>query len=620
MSGLMEDLYLDRLKELDLRDRKSMEDAMEDLSSMVNRPGKGREKKPLMTRRFPERKLNFLDILVFSLQSLNVADILYVFLISAAVALINMLLPYLNKEIFDNIIPSGETGNLLPIVVVLAASGAGAALFTVTRSLLMMRLRDKVNVDVQAAMIDRTFKLPASFFRKFSSGELSNRIMSVSSICSMLSDTVLSGILSLLFSLVYFYQVYVYAQSLLGICILLMSANILLSAATYACTLRFHRDIQPRSAALTGFLFSLVTGMQKIKTSGAERRAFARWASLFKEASPDKADKPLVITIAPTLSMVLSLGGTLLIYGKAFTSGVQLSDFIAFNVAFGMVSGAIASFNGILPTLAQLKPMSELVRPVLEEIPESEEGMPEVSSLSGAIEINELKFRYDDESPYLYDGLNLKIKAGEYVGIVGESGCGKSTLMRLLLGFEKPESGSIFYDHYNLANVNKSSLRRHIGTCMQDKNLFGGTIFDNITLNAPLSSYNDAWEAARLAGVDEDIREMPMRMHTLISDSGTGISGGQRQRILIARALAGKPSILFFDEATSALDNITQDKVAKNLDQMKCTRVCIAHRLSTIRSCDRILVLKGGKIIEEGTYASLMDRHGFFYELVNKQI
>ena len=489
-----------------------------------------------------------------------------------------------------------------------------------TRSLLMMRLRDKVNVDVQAAMIDRTFKLPASFFRKFSSGELSNRIMSVSSICSMLSDTVLSGILSLLFSLVYFYQVYVYAQSLLGICILLMSANILLSAATYACTLRFHRDIQPRSAALTGFLFSLVTGMQKIKTSGAERRAFARWASLFKEASPDKADKPLVITIAPTLSMVLSLGGTLLIYGKAFTSGVQLSDFIAFNVAFGMVSGAIASFNGILPTLAQLKPMSELVRPVLEEIPESEEGMPEVSSLSGAIEINELKFRYDDESPYLYDGLNLKIKAGEYVGIVGESGCGKSTLMRLLLGFEKPESGSIFYDHYNLANVNKSSLRRHIGTCMQDKNLFGGTIFDNITLNAPLSSYNDAWEAARLAGVDEDIREMPMRMHTLISDSGTGISGGQRQRILIARALAGKPSILFFDEATSALDNITQDKVAKNLDRMKCTRVCIAHRLSTIRSCDRILVLKGGKIIEEGTYASLMDRHGFFYELVNKQI
>lgn len=616
----MENLYLDRLKELDQRDRRLMESAIEDLSSMVNRSRRGKTEMPLMTRRFPERKLSLRDILMFALKSLAVSDIVYILLISVAVALINMLLPFLNKEIFDNIIPSGETGNLLPIVIVLAASGAGAALFSVTRSLLLMRVRDKVNVDVQAATIDRAFRLPAPFFRKFNSGELSSRIMSVSSICSMLSDAVLSGILSLICSLVYFYQVFIYAQSLLGICILLMLANTLLSLITYVFATRFHKDIQPKNAALTGFLFSLISGMQKIKTSGSERRAFAKWASLFKEASPNKADKPLIITIAPTLSLSLSLGGTLLIYGKAFTSGVQLSDFIAFDIAFGMVSGVIASFNGILPTLALLKPMSELIRPILDEAPEAEDDMPEVSSLSGNIEVNELKFRYDDESPYLYDGLNLRIKAGEYVGIVGESGCGKSTLLRLLLGFEKPESGSIFYDHYNLANVNKSSLRRHIGTCMQDKNLFGGTIFDNITLNTPLSSYDDAWEAARLAGVDEDIREMPMQMHTLINDSGTGVSGGQKQRILIARALAGKPSILFFDEATSALDNITQEKVAENLEKLKCTRLCIAHRLSTVRSCDRILVLKGGHIVEEGDYDSLMERKGYFYELVNKQI
>lgn len=616
----MENLYLDRLKELDQRDRRLMESAIEDLSSMVNRSRRGKTEMPLMTRRFPERKLSLRDILMFALKSLAVSDIVYILLISVAVALINMLLPFLNKEIFDNIIPSGETGNLLPIVIVLAASGAGAALFSVTRSLLLMRVRDKVNVDVQAATIDRAFRLPAPFFRKFNSGELSSRIMSVSSICSMLSDAVLSGILSLICSLVYFYQVFIYAQSLLGICILLMLANTLLSLITYVFATRFHKDIQPKNAALTGFLFSLISGMQKIKTSGSERRAFAKWASLFKEASPNKADKPLIITIAPTLSLSLSLGGTLLIYGKAFTSGVQLSDFIAFDIAFGMVSGVIASFNGILPTLALLKPMSELIRPILDEAPEAEDDMPEVSFLSGNIEVNELKFRYDDESPYLYDGLNLRIKAGEYVGIVGESGCGKSTLLRLLLGFEKPESGSIFYDHYNLANVNKSSLRRHIGTCMQDKNLFGGTIFDNITLNTPLSSYDDAWEAARLAGVDEDIREMPMQMHTLINDSGTGVSGGQKQRILIARALAGKPSILFFDEATSALDNITQEKVAENLEKLKCTRLCIAHRLSTVRSCDRILVLKGGHIVEEGDYDSLMERKGYFYELVNKQI
>lgn len=575
---------------------------------------------PMMSRRFPERKLSTWDVIKFSAKSLEVADILYVLIISAAVAVINMLLPCLNKEIFDNVIPSGETSNLLLIVIVLAATGVGASLFSVTRSLLLIRVRDKVNIDVQAATIDRTFKLPASFFRKFSSGELSNRIMSVSATCLMLSDSVLSGLLSLLFSLVYFYQIHIYAHSLLGISILLMVAEIMLSVAVFVSTQRFHATIQPKKAALSGFLFSLVTGMQKIKTSGSERRAFAKWASKFKDASDDKADKPLVITIAPTLSLFISLGGTLLIYGKAFSSNVQLSDYIAFNVAFGMVSGAFASFIGILPSLAMMKPMFGLMRPVLDEAPESEEDLPEVKSLMGKIEINKLKFRYDANAPYLYDDFNLTVNPGEYVGIVGESGCGKSTLLRLLLGFEKPESGSIFYDHYNLDMINKSSLRRHIGTCMQNKNLFGGTIFDNITLNAPQCSYSDAWEAAGLAGVDEDIREMPMGMHTLINDGGTGVSGGQKQRILIARALVAKPSILFFDEATSALDNVTQKKAIEQIDKLKCTRICVAHRLSTVRSCDRILVLKQGRIVEEGTYDSLLAKRGYFYELVKNQM
>lgn len=616
----MHNLYQDRLKELDIRDRNSMQGAMDDLASMVRRKRKTSEKMPMMSRRFPERKLSTWDVIKFSAKSLEVADILYVLIISAAVAVINMLLPCLNKEIFDNVIPSGETSNLLLIVIVLAATGVGASLFSVTRSLLLIRVRDKVNIDVQAATIDRTFKLPASFFRKFSSGELSNRIMSVSATCLMLSDSVLSGLLSLLFSLVYFYQIHIYAHSLLGISILLMVAEIMLSVAVFVSTQRFHATIQPKKAALSGFLFSLVTGMQKIKTSGSERRAFAKWASKFKDASDDKADKPLVITIAPTLSLFISLGGTLLIYGKAFSSNVQLSDYIAFNVAFGMVSGAFASFIGILPSLAMMKPMFGLMRPVLDEAPESEEDLPEVKSLMGKIEINKLKFRYDANAPYLYDDFNLTVNPGEYVGIVGESGCGKSTLLRLLLGFEKPESGSIFYDHYNLDMINKSSLRRHIGTCMQNKNLFGGTIFDNITLNAPQCSYSDAWEAAGLAGVDEDIREMPMGMHTLINDGGTGVSGGQKQRILIARALVAKPSILFFDEATSALDNVTQKKAIEQIDKLKCTRICVAHRLSTVRSCDRILVLKQGRIVEEGTYDSLLAKRGYFYELVKNQM
>lgn len=616
----MDNLNLDRLKERDMKDRTSMENAMRDLDSMIHREKKVRNHTPLMTRRFPEHSLSPRDFAIFAKRSVSTSDILYVLLISAAVALINMLLPFLNKEIFDNIIPSGETGNLLPIIMVLAASGVGAAMFAVTRSLLLIRIKDKVNVDVQAATIERAFRLPATFFRRYTSGDLGMRIMSASSICEILSDSILSGILALVFSLVYFYQVFLYAKQLLLICILLMLANMLLSVTVFVSTQRFHKQIQPKNSALTGFLFSVINGMQKIKTGGSERRAFAKWAALFKEASPDKADRPLIMTVAPAVSLLISLGGTMLLYGKAFRSGVQISDFIAFNVAFGMVTGAISTFNAILPTLALIRPMYEQIRPILETVPEGEDDLPQVDFLSGNIEINNLKFRYDKESPYLYNGLDIKIKAGEYVGIVGESGCGKTTLMRLLLGFENPESGTIFYDHYNLANVNRSSLRRHIGTCLQDRKLFGGTIFENITLNAPSCSYDDAWEAARLACVDEDIRNMPMEMHTLINDSGSGVSGGQKQRILIARALAAKPSVMFLDEATSALDNITQERVAENLKKTNCTRVCIAHRLSTVRSCDRILVLRNGKIVEEGNYESLIERKGYFYELVNRQL
>lgn len=616
----MEEVYLERLKERCQTDQVTMNKAMNDLNGMIKRKSSGKQEQALMSRHLPYRKLSSWDIILFAFKSISFTDVLYILGISLVTVLLNMLLPLLNKEIFDNIIPSGETGNLLPIVIVLAASGIGAALFAVTKSLLLMRVRDKVEVDMQAAIIERTFKLPATFFKKFSSGNLGSRIMSVSSICAMLSDSVLSGILALLFSLIYFYQVFIYAKSLLGICVLIMLANCIVSVSIFILTKRFQNEIQPRNAELSGFLFSLVNGMQKIKTSGSEQRAFARWASMFKDSSPDKASKPLAITIMPAISMMVSMGGTLLIYYGAFTSGIQLSDYIAFNVAFGMVSGAISAFVGILPSLAQLKPMFNLVRPVLDEVPETEEDMPSVDMLMGNIEVNGLKFRYSEDSPYIYDGLNLKINAGEYVGIVGDSGCGKTTLIRLLLGFEKPEAGTIFYDHHNLANVNKSSLRRHIGTCLQDKELFGGTIFDNITINAPLSTYDDAWEAARQAVIDEDIKEMPMQMHTLINDSGTGISGGQKQRILIARALAGNPSIFFMDEATSALDNITQEKVAENLANRHATRICIAHRLSTIKKCDRILVLRHGKIEEEGRYDELIAKKGYFYELVQKQL
>ena len=242
-----------------------------------------------------------------------------------------------------------------------------------------------------------------------------------------------------------------------------------------------------------------------------------------------------------------------------------------------------------------------------------------VTSLNGRVELSDIYFRYDEDMPYVIDGLSLSIRAGQYVSIVGKSGCGKSTLVRLLLGFETPEKGAIYYDGKDMAGLDLRSLRRRIGTVTQDGTLFHEDIFSNITISAPQLTEDDAWEAAEVAGIADDIRAIPMGMQTMISEGAGGISGGQKQRLMIARAVAPRPRVLIFDEATSALDNRTQKQVSEALDTLRCTRIVIAHRLSTIKNCDRIVYLEGGKIVEDGTYDELIAQGGLFADLVERQ-
>jgi ABC-type bacteriocin/lantibiotic exporter with double-glycine peptidase domain len=281
--------------------------------------------------------------------------------------------------------------------------------------------------------------------------------------------------------------------------------------------------------------------------------------------------------------------------------------------------GAFTALAGIAVSVAAIKPVLEMAEPILETEPEVSADKTPVTNVSGSIELNYVSFRYEDSAPWVLKNLSLKIRAGEYVAIVGRTGCGKSTLVRLLLGFEKPQKGSIYYDGRDLDSIDPRSLRRKMGVVTQDGQLFQGDIFDNITISAPQLTLEEAWEAAEIAGIAQDIRDMPMGMRTLISEGQGGVSGGQKQRIMIARAVAPKPKILIFDEATSALDNVTQKQVSDALDKLKCTRIVIAHRLSTIRHCDRILVLDKGRIVESGNYDELIEKKGMFADLVARQ-
>jgi ABC-type bacteriocin/lantibiotic exporter with double-glycine peptidase domain len=317
--------------------------------------------------------------------------------------------------------------------------------------------------------------------------------------------------------------------------------------------------------------------------------------------------------------MAISLVGTFVMYWAALESGIGVADYYAFNTAYGMVSGAFMSLASIALTVAQIKPIMDMAKPILDAVPEIAENKQVVTKLSGGIELNNVSFRYTETMPNVLEDFSLKIKAGQYVAIVGTTGCGKSTLMRVMLGFETPQKGAVYYDGKDLATLDLKSLRRNIGTVMQNSKLFSGDVYSNIVIAAPWLTMDEAWEAAEMAGIAEDIRHMPMGMHTIISEGAGGISGGQRQRLAIARAIAPKPKVLMFDEATSALDNITQKQVSDSLEKLKCTRIVIAHRLSTIRACDRIIVLDKGKIIEDGTYDELIAKNGFFAELVERQ-
>ena len=365
--------------------------------------------------------------------------------------------------------------------------------------------------------------------------------------------------------------------------------------------------------------YAILNGVQKIRLSGSEKRVFARWGRLYAKEAKAEYDPPVFLKLNGVLITAISLIGTIALYYLAVKAGVGESEYYAFSAAYGRVMGAFSALAGIAISVAGIKPVLEMAEPILSAVPESAADKEPVSGLSGSIEINHVSFRYEDNSPYVLNDLDLKIKAGEYVAIVGRTGCGKSTLVRLLLGFEKPEKGTVLYDQYDLDRVDPCSVRKQIGVVIQNGQLFQGDIYSNIVISAPKLSIDDAWEAAELAGIAQDIREMPMGMYTMISEGQGGISGGQKQRLMIARAVAPKPRILIFDEATSALDNKTQRQVSEALDSLHCTRIVIAHRLSTIRNCDRILVMDNGGIAEEGSYEELIRRNGYFAELVDRQ-
>lgn len=566
----------------------------------------------------PEKEMDVKSLILFLMKALSPTDYIFVTVISLIVTLMGLLLPYVNQYIFQFTIPSGQKDDIYFVSVFLLGVVVSTALFELFREIWIARVGDKVKNTAEIGLWNRILNLPSQFFKQADAGEITGRAMMLGELCDMIVRSVIPVLLTTVFSSVYIIQITTFSPKLLPPVLLILFLMLAYSCLTSFLMIRQNQRENKVSMMLSGLAFQLFEAVGTLKVNGAEIRAFSQWSDVYGEKI--KIRPNFFVKYADSFNTILQIGGSILIFSVVYSNDISASMFVSFQVAFGFLTGILGWVSGIVTQLAYVKPAVQMILPFLQEKPEKNSQKMRVVKLDGKIDINNLCFRYSPDMGDVLHNLSLSIAPGEYVALVGSSGCGKSTLFRILLGFEKPDRGAVYYDDMDLNELDYQSVRRCIGTVLQDGSLFAGDLYSNITLCAPEMSMEEAWEIAEQAGCAEDIRNMPMGMFTMVSDGSGGISGGQKQRILIARALAMNPDIMLFDEATSALDNVTQKRVVESLAQRNVTRVVIAHRLSTIKECDRILYLDKGSVAEEGTYEELMAKKGKFYELAKYQL
>lgn len=575
-------------------------------------------------RTFGSTMINLVEMLKFATYGTH-RDLTMVIVMGMVVGLLGMITPIATGMLFDTVIPSADRGQLVQLALVLLACTFATAMFEIASGFAVLRAEGKMDSAVQSAVWDRLLRLPAPFFRNYSAGDLAMRANGINSIRRVLSGNVLHTLFSAVFAVFNIGLLFYYSVKLALLGVALVAVAILVTTGASYLSLRHTRRMAEIDGRISGLVFQLLGSIPKLRTTGSEGRAFFNWAMLYASQNEHQFKAAMVNnamavfnSIYPTLSTICIFFAIATFLGKdsSFTTG----SFLAFNAAFGGFMGAMLGVSGVLSSILSIIPIYERAKPIMQTPPEISDSKADPGRLTGDIDINHLSFSYSVDGPQILSDISLHIGAGEFIALVGSSGSGKSTLLRLLLGFEIPSSGSIFYDGQDMQGVDLGALRRQLGVVLQNGQLMSGDIFTNIIGSAAHLTIDDAWDAASQAGIADDIREFPMGMHTMVNDGGGTLSGGQRQRILIARAIVNHPRIIFFDEATSALDNRAQEMVSTSLENIQAARIVIAHRLSTIVSADRIFVLDQGKLVQSGTYGELISSDGLFADLARRQI
>lgn len=578
-------------------------------------------KADMVYRPFPEKPMKLWDLIKFGFQSAYKRDIVWYIFMAILGTLIGLILPTINQQIYDSFIPLGDKNGLIGICFLMLSITIGNLAFTIVKNLALFRGMNVMEYAVQNATYDRVFNLPASFFRNYDSAELAERVFSITNIFQACADTGIKTLFAAVLSLTYLIRMNSFCKVLLLPAVIMVLIVTLLIGIIGYIQIKYEAKLMDYKGELSSKMYQYINGISKIRIAGSENRVLKEYFKPYIELRKIDKRKDGLELIASEISAASTVIFNVVLYYIMVkkSASVSMGAFMGFSTAFGAFSGAVLQMMLAFLTINMIIPAYKRCKPVLQALPEFEENAEKVRNILGEIEVSNVDFAYDSESGNVLNQLSLQIKPGEYVGIVGSSGCGKSTLLKLLMGFEKPSRGRIYYDGKDLEGLDKRELRKKFGVVLQNGGIIAGSIYDNITITAPNVPMSKVEKIIEDVGLKDDIEAMPMKLHTILNETSGTISGGQKQRILIARALINSPKIIFFDEATSALDNVTQAMVVETLEKIKATKVVIAHRLSTVINCDRIIVLNKGCIEEQGTYDELMKNKGLFYDLASRQ-
>lgn len=574
----------------------------------------------LLHRPLPDKRLGIKDIIKFIFRSCSGGDMFALIFFTVVFIGIGVMIPNFINALFGFVLPFQLVDDFAPIASIMLCMGLSSAIFGAVRSTIFERASARIKTCASFAITQRTVKLPAAFFCKYSAGDLSMRIQDFEEMCGNIFSLFVAVIHRVVALIVYMTSAVYFAPQLSGALFTVIAVYCVVSFSAVILFTKINIKGMGEKGKTKGILTAFLRGIEKVKSAGLYKRAFTRWAKSYQKEAQTRFAPPLFVKIFPVIPFIMYTVSIVVFYCIAADQQISSVSLLAFVALFSMIIDSVLFVVWYIPELSQIKPAYDRLRPIMNENASDGLSKQKISNFRGELELSNVCFQYGQGLPMVLEHMNLQVKSGEFIAIVGHSGCGKTTLLKLLLGFLHPSSGDLLLDDINITQLDMSSILRQSGIVLQNSRLHEGTVFSNLAGENAQLTKEQAYAALDFAQIGDEIRNRKEGLATHVEQNGENFSGGQRQRLLIARAVAQQPRLIILDEATSALDTISEMKIMRAVAKMDVTRIVFAHRLATLKYCNKILMMEAGKIVEEGTYYELIEKKEKFYNLVKKQM